>query len=425
MINLVDSILPRLQANRLNGLDLGPGALVPAYHGYSLLNIPGSVCQWLGAPVLGEAALAGEIRAPLGGPFRNVILMLIDGLGLNFFRRSLQAPGNPLSAALQDAVLAPLTSIVPSTTATALTTLWTGRSPAAHGVLGYEVFLKEYGMIANMILHSAATAQTDVGGLRRSGFDPATFLPVPTLAGHLLEHGVPTFAFQPNAISRSGLSTMLLDLAEVIGYRANSDLWVTLRERMEKRAGQPGYYYVYWSNVDDLSHRFGPDDVRVEMEWADFSAQLARFIAAARGSTRGDTLLVITADHGQIVTPRRAEAELKNHPQLGATLSMQPSGESRLPYVYLRSGQEAAFEAYLRQAWGGAFRSVPPAEALDAGLFGPGEVYPRTRERLGDRVVIPPDTQYWWWADKDNPLLGRHGGVHPDEMLVPFVGLVI
>jgi hypothetical protein len=28
---------------------------------------------------------------------------------------------------------------------------------------------------------------------------------------------------------------------------------------------------------------------------------------------------------------------------------------------------------------------------------------------------------YLWWADKDDQLMGRHGGLHPQEMLVPLV----
>ena len=91
---------------------------------------------------------------------------------------------------LDESIFSPLTSITPSTTSSALTTLWTGAYPAEHGILGYEVWLREYGVIANMILHSAFTFLGDVGGLQRAGFDPLTFLPVPTLGPHLLDNGI-------------------------------------------------------------------------------------------------------------------------------------------------------------------------------------------------------------------------------------------
>jgi hypothetical protein len=56
-------------------------------------------------------------------------------------------------------------------------------------------------------------------------------------------------------------------------------------------------------------------------------------------------------------------------------------------------------------------------------LFGPGEAHPRLYERLGDLILIPHRNAYLWWADKENILLGRHGGLHPDEMLVPFLAV--
>ena len=91
--------------------------------------------------------------------------------------------------------LGALTSVVPSTTSAALTSLWTGRSPAEHGVLGYEVFLKEYGLVANMITHAPASYEGEVGSLQHAGFDPESFLPVPTIGPHLAAAGIESHAF--------------------------------------------------------------------------------------------------------------------------------------------------------------------------------------------------------------------------------------
>ena len=61
--------------------------------------------------------------------------------------------------------LAAITSLVPSTTTAALTSLWTGRSPAEHGIVGYELWLKEYGVVSNMILHTPISFGNDAGSL--------------------------------------------------------------------------------------------------------------------------------------------------------------------------------------------------------------------------------------------------------------------
>jgi hypothetical protein len=46
-------------------------------------------------------------------------------------------------------------------------------------------------------------------------------------------------------------------------------------------------------------------------------------------------------------------------------------------------------------------------------------------DRLGDWILIAQDDAYLWWSDRENPLLGRHGGLSSAEMLVPFVGMLL
>jgi hypothetical protein len=250
MPNLVPSILSKLEAHRLDGIDSGPHTLHPFYGGYSLANIPGAVCRWLGVPPFGSEALAPEIIETFPGPFRHVILLVVDGLGLNKFNHFLQV-GRQGDARFglwdklaEGASLLPLTSVVPSTTATALTSLWTGRTPAEHGVVGYEMWLKEYNLSANMITHSPASFHGEAGSLRRTGFDPATFLPVPTLGPHLAAHGIQAHAFQHFSIAFSGLSSMLFPMVNVFPFQTLSDLWVTLPAHLNSHSSERAFTYI-------------------------------------------------------------------------------------------------------------------------------------------------------------------------------------
>ncbi|HSV85755.1 MAG TPA: hypothetical protein VLH85_04215, partial [Levilinea sp.] len=71
------------------------------------------------------------------------------------------------------------------------------------------------------------------------------------------------------------------------------------------------------------------------------------------------------------------------------------------------------------------FRLVPSAQVIASGLLGTGKVYPPVYERTGDFIVFPQDNAYWWFADRDNPLIGRHGGLSRAEMLVPFFMMAV
>ncbi len=423
MPDLTPKFLPDLKNYRLPGVDGGADMVYPAYQGQSLANLPASIARWLNAPPIGSPAMPEVYLNAFGTqPFKHVILVLVDGLGLNFFQRSLAS--RPWAGWMNDAALLPLTSVLPSTTSTALTTLWTGCTPAQHGVLGYEMWLREYGMLANMILHSPASFMGDVGGLKRAGFDPQTFLPVPVLAPHLAQAGVQTFSHQHAGIARSGLSTMLQQGAELLPYKTLNDLWVTLTDVLYARRNERTYSWVYWGDVDELSHRYGPDDPRVLYEFETFSWVLERFLNQMRQHGRGDTLFLLTADHGHLFTPKQASLDLNHHPEMTACLAMQPSGEARLPYLYIRPGCEDRLQAYIDHTWPGQFRTFHSSELLASGIFG-SQPCSRTLERLGDRVVVPQGSAYWWWPERENPLLGRHGGLSSTEMLVPLFGLRI
>jgi hypothetical protein len=105
-------------------------------------------------------------------------------------------------------------------------------------------------------------------------------------------------------------------------------------------------------------------------------------------------------------------------------LAMLPSGEARLPYIFLRPGREKRFRELVEERWPGRFSLVPSAEFIAAGMFGPRGVHPRVPESAGDFVVIPRSGDYWWFHPAQaNPLLGRHGGLTRTEMLVPLLGI--
>lgn len=426
MLDLTRSLLPELRARRLPG---PAGAFAPAYDGLSIANLPAAVCAWLGAPPLPRAApaLDERIRAALPGPFRRVIVGVIDGLGLDLLQSALDSPDPDLQGwrdLAREGLLAPLTSIVPSTTAAALVTLWTGATPAAHGVLGYEMFLKEYSLTANMILHAPAAYQGDVGSLARAGFDPRAFLPVPTLGPHLTGQGVSVYAYQHASIMQSGLSTMLFPSAVLRPALTFGDICYQVAARIQAEPAERAYHYFYWSALDDLMHRYAPQDVRVRREMAGLALHLGVFLRSLPRD--GQTLLLITADHGHIATPPHADFDLSQHPELTACLTLLPSGENRLPLVFLRSGREGDFLRYLETHWDGTFQSVSAREWIDSGWMGePAHRHPRLEDRAGDRVVIPPPGAYWRWFERPVLLLGRHGGLTETEMVPALLGAVV
>lgn len=425
MSDITHEILPRIKAFKLADLQLDADFIHPDYQGGSILNLPSTICHALGAESLGAVPLRPELTVTPSADLRRVILVLVDALSLHRLQRWMSDGTTPVWSRLADqGKLTALTSITPSTTTTALTSLWTGRSPAEHGIVGYELWLKEYGVVSNMILHTPISFGNDAGSLAKAGFIPEQFLNLPTLGTHLASYGVRSYALQHRSIIHSGLSQMFFKDVNVHGFMTAAELWVNLRHLVESNQRQNQYMWVYTGQIDHFSHFYHPDDERTAAEFEEFSREFEQhFLKKLSPALRKGTLVLLTADHGMIATQKSAHYDLRNHPELTHLLHILPTGESRLMYLFIRPGQAEKVRNYFDQSWPGQFTFLDPSEAVAKGLFGPGKPHPHLADRLGDLVVAARNDAYLWWADKENPFIGRHGGLSADEMIVPLLSV--
>jgi hypothetical protein len=427
MTDITPEILPHMQAYRLPGLELDGNFIHPDYQGGSILNLPSTVSQCLGASPLSTLALRPGLLVPDATGIRRVILLLVDALALHRLQRWMSDGTAPVWHHLvEQGRLSALTSLTPSTTSAALTSLWTGRSPAEHGVVGYELWLKEYGVVCNMILHTPITFENDAGSLAKAGFKPEQFLNLPTVGTHLAAHGIKSYALQHRSLIRSGLSQMFFKDVDVHGFMSSTELWVTLRHLVESNPQARQYFWVYNGQIDHFSHFYHPDDERTAAEFAEFSYAFEhQFLGRLSPTARKGTLLLLTADHGMIATRKFPDYDLRNHPELSHLLHIQPTGEHRFMYLFVKPGQVDNLRSYFERAWPGKFTLLDPAAAVAKGLFGPGTPHPRLPDRMGDLIAVAREDAYLWWADKENPLIGRHGGLSAEEMIVPLLSVLL
>jgi len=425
MPDLSSKILPKIAHHEIEDLPLDEDMRLPFYEGLSLVNIPCTIAHLLGAPDFGKPPLAEALVERLGGKFEKVILLVVDAMGLKLFDR-MRDPARGLAwGKYRDrALFAPLTSVCPSTTASALTTLWTGEGPGTHGIVGYEMWAKEFGMVMNNIQHSAASARGDSGGLERSGFESHEFMNKPLLGAHLRAQGIGATTFIHSSIAYSGLSTMQMKDVNLQTYVDEADMCVSLADYVNSRHGIREFIYAYYSDVDTLMHRYNADDPRIDYQFDAFSTIFERAFLENLSQTVGkESLLILTADHGSKATPRYSRYDLANHPDFLDHLVMQPTCENRLAFFYIKPGRMQAVREYFESQWPDDFILVAPAQALKLGLFGKGPFHPRIEERLGDLIAVAKRDAYLWWAPKPNLMAGRHGGLSEEEMLVPFYAL--
>src|SRR5688572_10159349 len=112
----------------------------PDYSGGSLVNLIASIVEARGGSRL-HAPLRNLPDAPLREA-RNLVLLVIDGLGDNYLMR--RGAGGELARRRR----ASLTSVFPSTTASAITTSYTGRTPLEHGLTGWFTYFGAAGCVS-------------------------------------------------------------------------------------------------------------------------------------------------------------------------------------------------------------------------------------------------------------------------------------
>ena len=423
---IFDSHLKQLrESQHLPGLTNTSDILLPDYQGFGLANLTSSVSQWLGGPRFSAPVFSDAILRQFAPKYKRVVVLLVDALGYNQLLGLMeQGQADFWKRSLAWAKLFPITSISPSTTASALTTIWTGSTPLEHGIIGYEMWVKSLSMVINTILHSPITFTGDVGGLSRAGFDPVEFLGMEPAGLKFGKCGIESHAFVPVGIANSGLSKMHHVGTQLHGFTAESDFLANLRDLLNARPNNRKFVYAYWSMVDGLMHRYGTHNERVTQQFRSFSEMFERVLVdGLEPWARKDTLFLLTADHGSVETPGNPAYELASHPDLLDMLVMQPTCEGRLPNLYVKPGQLEGVRQYFARAWNGQFDLITRQEVLEVGLLGCGKPHADLLNRVGDLVAIPHGDAYLWWVNRQNVMLGRHGGLHPDEMLVPLYAL--
>jgi type I phosphodiesterase/nucleotide pyrophosphatase len=328
------------------------------------------------------------------------VLVVLDGLGWEQLReRGHLAP--TLTAA--DGIDRPITSVAPTTTATALTSLTTGRPPSEHGILGYRMAAD--GEILNVL-------RWTVG--RGEGHDARRALP----ARHL--QSLPPFpgsagpvpAVSKHEFGGTGFTAAHLGDAPLHGYRVASSLPVEVDRLV--RDGQP-FVYAYYDGMDKVAHGSGLG----EHYDAELRATDGLVTELVERLPQG-TVVVVTADHGQIDIGLHVEL-LGRELMAGIELL---SGEGRFRWLHARAGAAddllaGATERYAATTW-----VVERDRIVDEGWFG-GPLSAAFIDRLGDVALVPfAPIAFVDPADTgESRLQSRHGSLTADEMYVPLLAI--
>lgn len=355
-----------------------------------------------------------------------VVLFVFDGLGSNEWAR--HNDGGFFGALTRRGNVCPITSVFPSTTAAALTSLGTGLTTQEHSLVEWYLYLAELGIIVESLPF------TPMGGRRTdewaSTADPSILFTGETIYAKMKEQGVASYSFIHRAIAFSGYSKAAQRESEVRPFVSSSDLCVSLRRAVEEAKG-PSFFYVYYSMIDTVEHVYGPNTEEAFLTAQEISDSLMKGFAERLSPTAAQkTLLLATADHGQIYSPPEKTLMFDDHDPLFENFAVDAKGNKILPwgsprdvYLQLREGTVGETEDFLKRTLGGAATVIRTADAIEAGLFGRGTPSRAFLDRVGNLMILPTGTGSVWYRHpgvREPDMVGRHGGLHRDEMTIPF-----
>jgi len=398
----------------------------PSYQDYCLSSVPSTILRLFGIdngrPRIPPAALRIE------GEAGKLVLFVADGLGYYPAKANFNDRGF-FGAAASSEALVPITSIFPSTTAAALTTVCTGLTPQEHCLPEWFVYIRELEQVIATLPFSAVG---DSGRDRLVGrMNPRSLFLGPTINWALKRAGVDVVSFVRSSLARTVYSRLSHRGSEVVSFITASDLMASLRKRIEE-AKRRTFFYVYWESVDTIGHVYAPSSEASGSEVSLLSYVLKKeLIERLSSEAAKETALILTADHGQISVDPDQAFYLNPMRQLMRWLERTASGRRIPPWgsardVYLAVKEEKLDKAllFLRRELGARAVVLRTQDALGMGLFGLNKPKPKFLERIGNLMILPRDDNLIWYKFARGDALdirGHHGGLAPGEMLIPLV----
>ena len=365
---------------------------------HSIVNLAATMEQFLGKTP--KHSVLPKLAQKLKSDDKNVVYLVIDAMGDSILRKNL-----PVDSCLRQNQIDTITSVFPSTTAAAVTSLLSGLTPAEHGWFAWSVDFD--GAVIELF--------------RNRNYYTKEFTADPDFVHHQL----PYQKIFDNVPCGREIYTCL---PEIISSNINSphkakfsNLGQMFR-RLHQICQKPDkkFVYAYYSDLDATMHTYGTTARRSRNLLRKINRKVERL-----AKRNPETLFVITADHGQI--DLNGFAFICHDAELQACLAHPVSLDPRGVNFKLKSGKNAAFRAAFKK-YEADFALFTVDELIQKGVFGDFKMHPEYRKHLGDYIAIGKDTAKMMVFEtgdhlrrKHKPYRGMHTGLTADEMYVPLI----
>lgn len=415
--------------NAVNGSRFSQHAVKPLYQSYCFANLPATIQYLLTG--IGQSALPSDVFGNLPTRYNKVVLLFLDAFGWRFFGQ--YADKYPLlKTFLQQGVVSKMTSQFPSTTPAHVTCINTGLNVAQSGVYEWNYYEPLVDAIITP-LRFAYAGDSKPDTLKTAGISPEAFYPTRTFHQNLQSLGIQSHIFQSASYVHSTYSSLIFRGATSLNpFRMLEEALDQLTGRVLDKEESPAYYLLYYDKIDTACHLSGPNSQRFAETIDHCFLAIEQLLYQKLRRLTGDTLLIITADHGQIeVSPDTTFYLNREIPDITRYLRTNSAGKPLVPAgaardMFLHVKDELLDEAIdlLKQRLGSRAEVYRTTDLIAQNLFGSTTPSSAFLSRVGNVVILPaPRETVWWFEDGSFSMhfQGHHGGLAPEEMEIPLL----
>lgn len=318
--------------------------------------------------------------------YKNVVLILYDGMGSNLLKRNLRPDSFFNTHKVKD-----INAVFPPTTTASTTSVLSGLNPNEHGWLGWDLYFKDVDKTVTMFTNTIKDTEI----LAASEYLANKYYPYKTIIELINEKydAYPVVSFGDNP------------------YADLNDMYEKIVDLCHKDGKK--FIYAYNHNPDHDMHDFGTDADEIKELFAKLDKETENLC-----NRLNDTLVIVVSDHGHL---NCEYITLSDYEDIFNTLKQDISIEGRACAFFIKDGEEKRFEKLFQKYFRNDFILYRKEDVIKNNLFGIGENNSKFNESLGDYLAVAISNKYFRYNENGVIHKSMHAGITEDEVLVPLI----
>lgn len=358
--------------------------------GENLVNLSNSILKEMGVKPLNNT-LSKLDKILLEKNYKNIILMLYDGLGTSILEKYL-----PEKSFLRSHKVENITSVFPATTVAATTSVLTGLEVGEHGWLGWDMYFKDddetISVYTNKLKGTEIPAKHKVK--ERKDMLYKTII-------EKINEETENEAYMAWPYDEQYPCNTLEEINNRICNLCNN-------------SNKKKFIYSYHNNPDKILHQEGRGiNIKNLIEKINLSTE------KLYNKLPSDTLIIVIADHGHIECKYKF---LSDNKELFNMLERTTTLESRAAGIKLKEDVDKKyFQKLFKDLYGKDFRLYSKEEVFENHLFGNKMIHKRLEENIGDYIAIAIKDVALNYDDNCKVFKSTHAGITKNEMEIPLI----